>query len=81
MDEANIIQRWVVRLYNAGLVSLSCWGGGKALPGTNFRELADNPPSKETVATLDYAGGLAILLGTIHPNGGFVTGADIDEGS
>ena len=73
-------QEWALHLYNSGLIALPCWGGGKALPGTNFRKLADNPPSRETVGSVDYSGGLSILLGTVHPQGGFVTGLDIDAG-
>ncbi len=73
-------QEWALQLYDAGLIALPCWGGGKALPGTNFRELADNPPPRETIGSADYSGGLSILLGTSHPCGGFVTALDIDAG-
>jgi hypothetical protein len=66
-------QEWALQLYDAGLTALPCWGGGKALPGTNFRKLADNPPSRESVGSADYSGGLAILLGTSHQNGGFLS--------
>lgn len=75
-----IVQEWVGRLYKQGLIVLPCWGGGKALPGTRYHNLADNPPSMGKVTGADYFGGLAILLGTRHPGGGFVTALDIDEG-
>ncbi len=73
-------QEWALQLYDAGLIALPCWGGGKALPGTNFRELADNPPARDTIGSADYTGGLAILLGTSHHYTGFVTALDIDAG-
>ena len=69
-----------VRLFDFGLVPLPRWGGGNALPGTDHRVLADNPPTREEVACADYNGGLAILTGTAHPLGGYVLGIDIDEG-
>ena len=69
-----------VRLFDSGLISLPRWGGGNALPGTDHRALADNPPTREEVACADYSGGLAILNGTVHPLGGYVLGIDIDEG-
>ena len=71
---------YAVRLFDFGLVSLPRWGGGNALPGTDHRALADNPPTREEVACADYSGGLAILNGTVHPLGGYVLGIDIDEG-
>jgi hypothetical protein len=67
-------------LVNVGLTPLPRWGGGHALPGTNHRALADNPPTPSEVACADYSGGLAILTGTAHPLGGYVLGIDIDEG-
>jgi hypothetical protein len=74
------IQEWAVRLYDAGLIALPCWGGGKALPGTHHRMLADNPPSRLDVANANYSGGLSIILGTYHPGGGFITAFDVDDG-
>ena len=62
------------------LTPLPRWGGGHALPGTNHRALADNPPTPREVACADYSGGLAILTGTAHPMGGYVLGLDIDKG-
>ena len=69
-----------VRLFDFGLVSLRRWGGGNALPGTDHRALADNPPTREEVACTDYNGGLEILTGTAHSLAGYVLGIDIDEG-
>jgi hypothetical protein len=71
---------WAVRLFEIGLIPLPGWGGGKALPGTSFRSLADNPPSRTQVEKQDYSGGLLILLGIKHPDGGFTIGIDIDRG-
>ena len=70
----------VHNLADIGLTPISRWGGGHALPGTNHRALADNPPTREEVACADYGGGLAILTGTAHPMGGYVLGLDIDKG-
>jgi hypothetical protein len=71
---------WAMCIYNIGLIALPCWDGGKALPGTHHRQLADNPPVREIVGQKDYSGGLSILLGTRHPAGGYITGCDIDQG-
>lgn len=78
--DARANRSWAVRLYDAGLVVLPCWGGGKAIPGTSFDRLADSPPSRAQVLTANYTGGLAILCGTEHPEGGYVLGIDIDYG-
>lgn len=74
------VQSWALRLYDSGLIPLPCWGGGKALPGTHYKELADNLLSRERVAKADYSGGLSILLGNRRYSGGFITGLDVDEG-
>jgi hypothetical protein len=70
----------IQRLADLGLKPIPRWGGGHALPGTNHRAFADNPPAPREVACADYSGGLAILTGTAHPLGGYVLGVDIDEG-
>ena len=67
-------------LAEIGLKPIPRWGGGHALPGTNHRTLADNPPTRDQIRGADYSGGLAILMGTAHPSGGYVLGVDIDEG-
>lgn len=69
-----------LRLYDAGLIALPCWGGGKTMPGRDHRALADSPPTREQVGMADYSGGLSILCGTRHPAGGYVAGIDIDKG-
>ena len=71
---------WALQLYDTSLRPIACWGQGKYFPGTDLRQLSDNPPDRQAVASADYRGGLAILLGTKHPLGGFITGGDIDEG-
>ena len=80
LNRGRSIAAWVQRLCDAGLVPLPCWGGGKALSGTRFRELADDPPTRSQAAAKDYSGGLAILCGTAHFQGGWVLGVDIDIG-
>jgi hypothetical protein len=70
----------VETLANLGLNPIPRWGGGHALPGTNHRSLADNPPTSGEIMESDYSGGLAILTGTAHLTGGYVLGVDIDEG-
>lgn len=77
---ARQIAQHALRLYDVGLVPLACWGGGKTLPGRDHRALADAPPSRDSVGEADYSGGLAILCGTRHPQGGYVLGVDIDQG-
>jgi len=74
------IARHVQRLAEIGLKPIPRWGGGHALPGTNHRALADNPPTRDQIRGADYSGGLAILTGTAHPLSGHVVGVDIDEG-
>ena len=74
------IARHVQRLAKIGLKPIPRWGGGHALPGTNHRALADNPPTREEVVCADYSDGLAILTGTAYPMGGYVVGIDIDDG-
>ncbi len=70
----------LLALAGLGLSVVRCWGGGKALPGTNFKDLADTPPRWIDSLDVDYSGGMAIICGTAHPAGGFVVGVDIDEG-
>lgn len=67
-------------LYAAGLYVTPTWGGGKAMPGVSFRDLADNPPTLEQAMQSNYAGGLAIIGGTAHPIGGYIVNVDIDAG-
>ena len=80
MMRVNNIESHVHRLTEIGLTPIPRWGGGHALPATNHRALANSPPTREQVACADYSGGLAILIGTAHPLGGYVLGIDIDEG-
>lgn len=67
-------------LHTAGLVALPAWGGGKSPKGRDHRWLADNPPTRDAIVSADYSGGLVILCGTSHPQGGYVLGVDIDHG-
>ncbi|MBI4201204.1 MAG: hypothetical protein HY531_02815 [Chloroflexi bacterium] len=79
--DAPAARKHSLRLWdNAGITAVPCWGGGKALPGTDHRALADHPPSREQIARTDYSGGMALLPGTRHPAGGYVTLLDIDKG-
>ena len=80
LREADALQRHIEALLAVGLRTLPCWGGGKALPGTSFRELADAPPSPEECLAAGYSGGLAILCGTALAHGGYVLGIDVDAG-
>ena len=52
---------------------------GRYKRGTIIRDLADDPPDT-TVHDFTPQNGLAILLGTPHPDGGYVIGVDIDHG-
>ena len=63
-----------------GLHVIPGWGGGKALPGTDHRALADDPPSLDQMLAADYVGGLSVICGTQHPHGGSVVGIDVDDG-
>ena len=74
-------QQHALRLLDVGIYTLSCWGGGHYLPGTHFKELADDPPTRDQVAGADYRGGLAAILGTAHSIGGYVLGLDVDAGA
>lgn len=67
-------------LYSRGLIAVPCWAQGLAFPKRDHRALADNPPSLAEIQAADYRGGLAILLGTAHPAGGYVIALDIDRG-
>ena len=80
MPSVSSVNSHVQRLADLGLKLIPRWGGGHALPGTNHRALADNPPTRDQIRGADYGGGLAILTGTAHPSGGYVLGVDIDEG-
>lgn len=80
MRHCSIGQEHVTALHRLGLHPIPCWGGGRYLPGTKLRELADHPPDLEAVISADYHGGLAILCGTLHPAGGANVGLDIDRG-
>ena len=72
---------WAVTLHDRlGLIALPCWGGGKALSGRDHKALADSPPDRGAIAHADYNGGLAILGGAQHRDGGFVLGLDVDHG-
>lgn len=74
------VQRYIRRLHGHGVHVLRCWGGGKALPGTDHRKLAKIPPALETMLVADYSGGLAILLGTGNREAGYLMGVDVDHG-
>ena len=66
-------------LHARGLYTIPGWGGGRYLRGTDLRWLADNPPSLEDALATDYSGGLSILAGTKHENGGYVLEIDQDR--
>ena len=74
------VREHIRRLADRGLAVAPAWGGGRALPGTNWRVIADSPPSLEQALAADYTGGLAIICGTARFAGGFVVGVDIDVG-
>ena len=71
----------LLALQRLGLAVLPTWDQGKALPGTHHRELADHPPSGEDQLAADYSGGLSIMVGNEHPDGGYVACIDIDASS
>ena len=76
----NPLARHLRRLDALGLHVIPGWGGGKAFPGTDHRALADNPPSLDQMLAADYTGGLSVICGTQHPQGGYVVGSDVDDG-
>ncbi len=80
MTHSSIIRAHVAALHHLGLRVFPGWGGGRYLPGTKLRELADHPPDFEAVINADYSGGLMVLCGTLHPAGGANVGLDIDRG-
>lgn len=67
-------------LLGLDLRCIPCWGQGKYLPGTDLHALCEHPPMPEDILSANYVGGLAILCGTAHPLGGYVLGADVDQG-
>jgi hypothetical protein len=78
--EPSIANDRAIELYEkAGLYARPLWGQANALRGTNHAALAEHPPTKSEIAAGDFSGGLAVINGTPHHAGGFVTSVDIDR--